>query len=102
VLLVPSSSEGRSRLVLDAMACRRPVIAIGVGENYEIIRDGENGLLVQKDDAEAMAAKTIRLLTDAEFRRSILDRAFESVRKEYSLARMAKNVIAFYAHVLER
>ena len=102
VLLVPSSSEGRSRLILDAMACRRPVVATGVGENYEIIRDGENGLLVQKDDAEAMAAGAVNLLTDSELRHSILDRAFECVRKEYSLARMTKNVIDFYTRALER
>jgi len=84
------------------MACRRPVVATGVGENYEIIRDGENGLLVQKDDAEAMAAGAVNLLTDSGLRHSILDRAFECVRKEYSLARMTKNVIDFYTRAIER
>jgi glycosyltransferase involved in cell wall biosynthesis len=101
VLLVPSSSEGRSRLILDAMASRRPVVAAGVGENYEIIRDGENGLLVQKNDAAALAAKTLEVLSNAALRRHILDSAFESVRNDFSLARMAKDVIAFYLRVTE-
>jgi len=101
VLIVPSDSEGRSRLILDAMASRRPVVATGVGENYEIIRDGENGLLAQKNDAQAFADKTIELLSDPELRNRILDSAFETVRKDFSLARMAKNTIAFYMQVLE-
>ncbi|NQT20133.1 MAG: glycosyltransferase family 4 protein [Planctomycetes bacterium] len=100
VLLVPSDSEGRSRLILDAMACRRPVVAAGVGENYEVIEDGENGLLVQKTNAEAFAARTVELITNSEFRESILDAASETVRKKFSLARMAKDVIAFYMKIL--
>jgi len=101
VLMVPSHSEGRSRLILDAMASRRPVVATGVGENYEIIRDGENGLLAQKNDSEAFAAKTIELLTDHDLRRRILDSAFDTVRNDFSLARMVKDTIAFYMRVLE-
>lgn len=100
VLLVPSESEGRSRLILDAMACRRPVVAAGVGENYEVIQDGKNGILVPKNNAEAFADKTIELITDSDLCKRILDAAFESVRKDFSLARMAKDVIAFYTKIL--
>ena len=100
VLLVPSDSEGRSRLILDAMACRRPVVAAGVGENYEVIQDGENGMLVPKNNAEAFADKTIELITDSALCERILDAAFKSVRKNFSLARMAKDVIGFYTKIL--
>jgi len=100
-LMVPCDSHGRSRLILDAMASRRPVVATGVGENYEIIRDGENGLLAQKNDSEAFAAKTIKLLTDHDLRNRIVDCAFDTVRNDFSLARMVKDTIAFYMRVLE-
>ncbi len=101
VLLVPCATEGRSRLILDAMACRRAVVATGVGENYEVISDGENGLLVQKNDSEAFAAKTIELLSNDALRSRILDSALDTVCKKFSLARMAKNTIAFYAKAMQ-
>ncbi|HUS58464.1 MAG TPA: glycosyltransferase family 4 protein [Planctomycetota bacterium] len=100
VLLVPGVAEGQSRLILDAMASRRPVIATGVGDNYEVIKDGENGLLVPRNDCEAFAAKTLRVLKDSAFCRQITSSAFESVRNHFSLARMANDTIAFYDHAL--
>ncbi|HUW33725.1 MAG TPA: glycosyltransferase family 4 protein [Planctomycetota bacterium] len=100
VLLVPSMTEGHSRLILDAMACRRPVIASGVGENFEVIRDGETGILVPRNDCAALAQKAIQVLTDASYRRTLLVNAFEFVRNEFSLARMAKDTLAFYTQVL--
>jgi len=100
VLLVPGVAEGQSRLILDAMACRRPVIATGVGDNYEVISDGENGLLVPRNDAEAFAARTVCMLKDADFRHRITDSAFEWVRDRFSLARMAKDTLAFYNRTL--
>jgi len=100
VLLVPSMAEGHSRLILDAMACRRPVIASGVGENFEVIRDGETGILVPRNDCAALAQKAIQVLTDLPYRRKLLTNAFEFVRNEFSLARMAKDTLAFYGQVL--
>jgi len=100
VLMVPSVAEGHSRLILDAMACRRPVVATGIGENYEIIRDGETGLLVHRKDAQALAEKTVALLTDARLRESIIRGGFECVRNDFSLARFATDMITYYGQVI--
>jgi len=100
VLLVPSMAEGHSRLILDAMACRRPVIASGVGENFEVIRDGETGILVPRNDCAALAQKAIHVITDLPYRRKLITNAFEFVRNEFSLARMAKDTLALYGQVM--
>lgn len=54
ILLLPSSSEGFSLAVLEAAACGRVVISTRVGGSTELIRDGENGFLVDRT-VEAIA-----------------------------------------------
>jgi glycosyltransferase involved in cell wall biosynthesis len=53
--VVPSRQEGGPKGVLEAMAAGVPVVSTRVGQAAELIRDGENGLLVDVDDAEALA-----------------------------------------------
>ena len=54
VFVLPSSSEGFSIALLEAAACGRVVISTRVGGSTELIRDGENGFLVDRT-VEAIA-----------------------------------------------
>lgn len=53
---------------LEAMGCGRPVIATGTGGSGEYLRDGENALLFEPGDAEALAACVRRLAGDEALR----------------------------------
>jgi glycosyltransferase involved in cell wall biosynthesis len=55
--VVPSRQEGGPKGVLEAMASGIPVVSTRVGQAAELIRDGENGRLVDVDDAEALAER---------------------------------------------
>ena len=55
--VVPSRQEGGPKAVLEAMASGVPVVSTRVGQAAEIIRDGENGWLVDVDDVEALAGR---------------------------------------------
>ncbi len=64
VLCLPSRSEGLPRVALEA-ACRgRAIVGGDRAGTPDVVRDGENGLLVDPDDAEGLAAALVRLLTD--------------------------------------
>ncbi|MHB8470633.1 MAG: glycosyltransferase family 4 protein [Gaiellaceae bacterium] len=64
LVCLPSRSEGLPRVVLEA-ACRgRAVVGGDRAGIPDVVRDGENGLLVEPDDAEALAAALVRILTD--------------------------------------
>jgi D-inositol-3-phosphate glycosyltransferase len=63
-LLMPSDYESFGMAALEAMASGTPVIASGVGGLQYLIRDGETGYLVPVRDAEALAMRICRLLSN--------------------------------------
>jgi glycosyltransferase involved in cell wall biosynthesis len=67
VVIVPSRREGLGLVAVEALACGIPVVASAVGGLLEVVRDGENGLLVPPGDPAAVAAALDRL-ADPELR----------------------------------
>ena len=63
-LVLPSRSEGMGRVILEAFCRNRPVIGSDVGGIADLVRDGENGLLVPPRDPDALADALVRLLSD--------------------------------------
>ena len=66
--LLSSAWENFPHTVVEALAVGCPVIATSVGGVPEVVRDGENGLLVPPGDAEALAGAIRRFFSDPELR----------------------------------
>jgi glycosyltransferase involved in cell wall biosynthesis len=64
VLVVPSYTEGLSNATLEAMAKGLPVIATAVDGNLEVVVDGETGLLVPKQDTDALSRAMLAYVRD--------------------------------------
>lgn len=73
--------------LLEAMALEAPVLANDVGSVTEFVRDGENGLLVDFFDGEALVEKACRLLADPELSRRLGRAARATVVDNYDLKR---------------
>jgi glycosyltransferase involved in cell wall biosynthesis len=100
MLVMPSLHEGLGMVILDAMACRRPVIATGVGGVYTLIKDGETGVLVRPKDAAAIADSIETLLDNPGLTQQIVDRAYEVVQSEFSAEHLAGRTLGFYREIL--
>jgi glycosyltransferase involved in cell wall biosynthesis len=77
--LLPSAWENFPHTVVEALAVGTPVIASAVGGVPEVVRDGENGLLVPPGNPDALAAAIRRFFAGDELRRTLADAAAASV-----------------------
>ncbi|HOB87823.1 MAG TPA: glycosyltransferase family 4 protein [Bacillota bacterium] len=96
VLLLPSLTEGQSITILEAMASRCPVVASQVGGVPEIIRDGENGLLVPPGNAAALAAAVSSLLANPDRARRMARSAQQEVCRNFTAAAMLQRTEEVY------
>ncbi len=64
VLVLPSRSEGMGRVLVEAFCRGRGVVGSSVGGIVDLVRDGENGLLVPPQDPAALADALLRVLSD--------------------------------------
>lgn len=64
IVAVPSLYEGFGMLLLEAMAAGKPLVATNTGAAPELIQNGKNGILANLGDAEDLAGKVIKLLSD--------------------------------------
>jgi glycosyltransferase involved in cell wall biosynthesis len=99
LFVMSSVTEGLGTSLLDAMACRRAIVATSAGGIPEIVEDGVNGLLVPPRDAHALADAIVRVLRDAGLRRRMGDAGFARVRDRFTVERMVAETVAVYARV---
>ena len=71
LLVVPSRSEGLGRVILEAFARGRPVVASDVGGIPELVIEGVNGYLISPNDDGQLAARILSLLIDEEAIRTL-------------------------------
>src|SRR3954454_13852490 len=102
VVVLPSVREQFGQVLVEGMACERPAIAVDAYGPAEIVEDGETGLLVEPDDAVALADALVHAVADPEERRRRGDRAREVAVERYSWPALAKQVAAVYESALER
>ncbi|MFZ5918895.1 MAG: glycosyltransferase [Chloroflexota bacterium] len=87
MLVLPSLSEGLGRVLIEAMACGRPVIGTRVGGIPDLIQEGVNGHLVPPDEAEPLAAKIGDLLAHPEIATEMGGRGRAFVAETFSTAK---------------
>ncbi|MBC2668134.1 glycosyltransferase family 4 protein [Novosphingobium piscinae] len=87
ILVLPSYMEGLPLVLMEAMGLGRPVVASGVAGIPELVRDGENGLLVPPGHVAALAGAMLRLADDPPLRQRLGQAAREAVHAEFVIDR---------------
>jgi glycosyltransferase involved in cell wall biosynthesis len=88
--------EPMGRVILEAMALGKPVVATAHGGPIEIIEDGRSGLLVPPDDPPALAGCLDRLMTSPDLRTQIQQAAAQRAATSFSAAEYARRVQDVY------
>jgi glycosyltransferase involved in cell wall biosynthesis len=94
-------SEGLGVVLLEAMACRVPVIGSAVGGIPDIIKDGETGLLAAEKDPIDLAERICRLLTDRDLRKKVTENGSRLVARKFSWVAIAGEYAALYERLVE-
>lgn len=82
VFLLPSHSEGCPNVLLEAMAAGVPVVATEVGGIPELVTNGRDAILVNKQDPAGLALAAARILHDRDLRNRMVSWAREIVARK--------------------
>jgi glycosyltransferase involved in cell wall biosynthesis len=99
LLALPSHREGLARVLLEAMACRVPIVAARVGGIPEAVQDDLTGILIDAGDVDALARGLSTLARDRNLNERMGAAGYEVVLTKFSPAAFSRNLETIYSRV---
>jgi glycosyltransferase involved in cell wall biosynthesis len=96
LLVHTSQSEGCPNVIMEAMACGRPVVATDAGDIPALVDDGETGFIVCQAEPTALADRISTLLQNRTLCERMSLAARVKAEKEFSLERLLSETLAAY------
>jgi glycosyltransferase involved in cell wall biosynthesis len=96
IVCLPSYREGLPKTLIEAGACGRPIVASDVPGCREVVRHGENGLLIPARDITALVASLTQLIQDSDIRHAMGVRGRKIAEEEFSLELIIPQTLAVY------
>jgi glycosyltransferase involved in cell wall biosynthesis len=93
-------TEAMGRVHLEAMACKKAVVATRTNGGMEYIEHGRTGLLCEVGNVEDLAEKLDFMVSNADAAKEMGDAGFERLRTEYSEERYTQSFIAMVEEVI--
>lgn len=97
LLVLNSTQEPFGLVLVEAMSCGTPVLATRVGGVPEIVRDGENGWLVENGDTRTLASKLLELSHNPGMLRQAAKTGRETTCPQFSLQRFQSSLQRVYS-----
>jgi glycosyltransferase involved in cell wall biosynthesis len=99
-VIASKGSEAICRIAMEYLAMGIPVIATDVNVVPEIISNGRNGFIINKEDPYAMAVAICQLIAKPALRQKISRQNIEDFNKYYDLQTAVKQTVQVYKHVI--
>lgn len=100
-LVMPSQIEGLPGVILEAMYCKVPVVAYGVGGIPEVLSSGQTGWCIQPSDQKAFCEAIVEILKSSKAQKStIIDQAHTQIITDFKLSQIASRFEDFYRGLL--
>jgi len=100
IFIYPSYSEGMPIAVIEAMACGLPIIATRVGGLPDLVRDGNNGILVDAGRPDQLESALESLILNPELRLSMQVNSYQHAFDEYEIEKHVKRLVDIYGKTL--
>jgi glycosyltransferase involved in cell wall biosynthesis len=95
-VILPSKSEGFPNVVLEAMACQKPVVATRVGGVSEVVIDGETGIIIEPGDVTALSNSINNLCGNEDLRKKMGIAAFKRAHEHFGIDKMIEKHSKYY------
>ena len=101
VFVLPSEREGFGLVIIEANACKLPVISISheMSAVRELVQDGVNGFLVSRGSPDEIADVILKLISDDTLREQLAENGFE-MSKKFAWSDISKSIIDTYAKLM--
>lgn len=101
IVCLPSSyGEGVPKVLIEASACERPIVATDTAGCREITLNGENGLLFPVGDIDALVEALETLIDSPDLRQKMGKRGRDIVQAGFSLRHVTSQTLALYEQLL--
>ena len=100
ILVLPSLNEGMGKVLVEGMALGKPIIASNVGGIIDLVRNGENGILVPPGDSDALGEAILQLLKDKNLSEKLGKNGKAMVYPEFDASVMVKQIEDLYESLL--
>lgn len=101
LLVNPSYTDTGPQIVLEAMACGTPILSSLVGMVPDLIKDGENGFIMNDNSPECIAKNVTRVLDNPNLEH-ITKKALAIIEKEYSYEAAVKRYTEIFRQIFKR
>ena len=101
-MVLPSNSEGLGRVLIEAQAMKKPVVAYSSGGISEALLHGETGFLVKTGDVDALAERISFLLENRTERLCMGEHGRAFVSRKFSISALVRRHEAFYLNTISR
>ncbi|NVM22897.1 MAG: glycosyltransferase family 4 protein, partial [Desulfobacterales bacterium] len=100
IFVLPSTTEGMSIALLEAMAVELPVVASMVSGTVDVIKHGENGLLFEPGHTAELTDCLVSLIESSKRRAELGSQARKTVEKHFSIDTTVDRYVALYKSLL--
>ena len=90
---LPTSPDPLPTVIFEAIKTKTPVITNNFGGAYEILQNGNNGLIIKNNLINDSADKILNYIKNKKSQKENIDNAYNYIRKNYSFEEFRKKIL---------
>lgn len=102
IICLTSNNEGTPVSLIEAQAGNLAVVSTDVGGVRDIVKEGETGYIVPKNNVNLFSEKLLFLIEDDETRKRFSENGWNFVREKFHYTTLVKNVNEYYKELLDK